>query len=164
MAREPVRQHDWVSCTLSTLLSVAIDAHPKTFAIGDALPPGHHWLLCPSLCTESELSEDGYTQEHAPPLPYNRRVWAGGQLQWRKPVIMGNQMHSCTRALDASVRGKDDKLFVQIEKLYSPSDSPSDWNLRELRTLAYMKSSSLLDQSWKRTPGRICNVLYDSIK
>src|SRR3954451_6990873 len=49
-------------------------------------PLALHWLLFNKLA--SELREDGHPVEMPPfpPLPYPRRMWAGGEIAWSRPL------------------------------------------------------------------------------
>ena len=49
-------------------------------------PLALHWLLFNKLA--SELREDGHPVEMPPfpPLPYPRRMWAGGEIAWSRQL------------------------------------------------------------------------------
>ena len=131
----PIIQHDIVSPTLCQLLSVTIGASCN-LGTGDNLPLGYHLLLFPTACKESDLSEDGYTREHAPPAPYSRRLWGGGEFTWRRPLIIGDALKQSTKVVHAEIKGSN--LYVYLEKVIF-KENYENWSLKENRTMIYLE-------------------------
>jgi hydroxyacyl-ACP dehydratase HTD2-like protein with hotdog domain len=139
MDQKPIRQSDRISASLSTALSFAIDDKPRLLKEGDGWPLGNHFMAFPSTCTEAELSSDGYTTEHAPPSPYNHRVWGGGSIEFKGPRLpIGSTIEQQTRVASVQLKGADEKAFVQLEKLVFKAGS-NDWSIKELRNMVYKK-------------------------
>ena len=61
--------------------------------VGDALPPCWHWAWFNAAKPHSELGRDGHPKRGGkallPPIELPRRMWAGGSLDFQKPVIVG---------------------------------------------------------------------------
>ena len=137
--QKPIRQADRISASLSSALSFAIDEKPALLKEGDPWPLGDHFMACPSVCTEAELSIDGYTTEHAPPSPYNHRVWGGGSIEFKgQRLSIGERIEQETRVASVQLKGTDEKAFIQLEKLLFKAGS-SDWSIREIRNMVYKK-------------------------
>jgi hydroxyacyl-ACP dehydratase HTD2-like protein with hotdog domain len=51
------------------------------------LPQGHHLVYFPTAAVpESKLDSDGTETTYNPGAPFNRRMWAGGRIEWAKDV------------------------------------------------------------------------------
>lgn len=66
---------------------------------GDALPPLWHWYAFPPAVSMEELGEDGHPRlgDFMPPVRLNRRMWAGGNLEFHKPLQVGEPLERRTR-------------------------------------------------------------------
>lgn len=64
---------------------------PSAPAEGDPLPELWHWLYCRDLAPMSELGPDGHERRgrFLPPVPLERRMWAGGRLRFRGELRLG---------------------------------------------------------------------------
>ena len=62
---------------------------------GDALPACWHWAWFNAAKPHSELARDGHPKRGGadllPPITLPRRMWAGGELQFIKPIIIGSE-------------------------------------------------------------------------
>jgi len=76
-------------------------ARPKN---SEALDFGHHLAFFHPRTPERHLRPDGTETDFCPPEPFVRRMWAGGQIEWRKPLIIGGK--ACARANVSSVYKK----------------------------------------------------------
>jgi hydroxyacyl-ACP dehydratase HTD2-like protein with hotdog domain len=70
----------------------------------DALGFGHHLAFFHPRTPERHLRGDGTETDFCPPEPFVRRMWAGGRMEWRKPLIIGGK--ACARANVSSVHKK----------------------------------------------------------
>ncbi len=63
---------------------------------GDALPPCWHWAWFNDAIPPSQLGRDGHPKRGLsgllPPSPLPRRMWAGGRIEFIKPVIIGKEI------------------------------------------------------------------------
>jgi len=85
----------------------------------DALPPLWHWYAFPPTAAMHELGEDGHPRvgDFMPPVRLNRRMWAGGSLEFFKPLHIGETLTKRTRV--AKITEKDGAagpmVFVTLE-------------------------------------------------
>lgn len=75
--------------------------------IGEPLrpwPPGFHWAMFGRF--QRELRNDGHPLVMAPfpPLPFPRRMWAGGEVTWHDPVAAGSDLLRTTTVERAAVK------------------------------------------------------------
>ncbi len=69
--------------------------HSGDLAEGDALPPLWHWMGWTPEAAMSALGRDGHPARGGflPPVPLERRMWAGGRLEFLAPLRLGEVMH-----------------------------------------------------------------------
>jgi hydroxyacyl-ACP dehydratase HTD2-like protein with hotdog domain len=100
------------------------------------LPQGHHLVYFPTLVGDTALLPDGTDQLQWPGLPFTRRLWAGGSIQFNKsaseralkfyngdehvplPRKRGTEAVSVETIKDVEMKGLpgQEKVYVQIEK------------------------------------------------
>lgn len=141
------------------------------------VPQGHHLAFFNSRHPVESLLPDGTDSDHSPGAPFTRRVWAGGSVAfsqgWKSRLLFGDEIWVCRESI-TDVRLKealpgneisaenapspDDKIFVDIERLYSPDGMPNEPSIIERRTLCFMapKTSEDLNRSLEQ-PGNISN-------
>lgn len=68
-------------------------------AMGDKLPPLWHWYAFPPTCSMQELGADGHPRigDFMPPVRLNRRMWAGGNVEFHGPLHVGEALIKRTR-------------------------------------------------------------------
>jgi 3-methylfumaryl-CoA hydratase len=61
---------------------------------GDAVPPGWHWLYFLEAKPASELGKDGHPKlgGFLPPVGAARRMWAGGRIEFRRALRIGESI------------------------------------------------------------------------
>jgi 3-methylfumaryl-CoA hydratase len=88
-------------------------------AAGAPLPPLYHWLYFWNVEPPGRLGPDGHPAKGGflPPVPLPRRMWAGGRLQFLKPLLIGEQVTRTSTILKVEAKsGKSGNLvFVTIE-------------------------------------------------
>ena len=59
--------------------------------LGQALPSLWHWMFFASVVPFSELGADGHPERGGflPPVDLARRMWAGGRLEFTRPLVVG---------------------------------------------------------------------------
>ena len=64
------------------------------FASGDPLPPLWHWMGWAPEVPMAGLGPDGHPARGGflPPVPLERRMWAGGRLEFLSPLHIGEAM------------------------------------------------------------------------
>ena len=102
------------------------DAEPRP---GDAVPPGGHWLYFLPRTRASELAADGHAERGGflPPVPLPRRMWAGGRLEFLKPLRVGDRIRRISEVSDVTVKeGRSGPLvFVRVRHEISGPDGPA---------------------------------------
>lgn len=61
-------------------------------ARGSPVPPGWHWIYFLEAKPAAELGIDGHAKlgGFLPPVPLPRRMWAGGRIEFLKPLAIGD--------------------------------------------------------------------------
>jgi 3-methylfumaryl-CoA hydratase len=77
-----------------------IDAPPPR--PGDRLPPLWHWLYFLPVHRQSELGPDGHPKRGGflPPVALPRRMWAGGRLEFLRPLHVGERISRTSTIAD----------------------------------------------------------------
>lgn len=100
---------DWIGKTEShtdritsvpiAALSATLDRDDLQPREGDKLPPLWHWLYFLPMHRESELGADGHPKRggFVPPVPLPRRMFAGGRLQFHRPLRTGEEIRRVSR-------------------------------------------------------------------
>jgi len=88
-------------------------------AAGEALPLLHHWLYFWNVQPPAGLGEDGHPAKGGflPPVPLPRRMWAGGRLEFVKPLHLGERVTKVSKITGVQEKsGKTGRLvFVTVE-------------------------------------------------
>src|SRR5581483_9911145 len=91
------------------------DPEPKP---GDPIPLGWNWLDFLEAKPASELGHDGHAKRGGflPPVDLPRRMWAGGRIEFRRPIRVGEALRRDSEIV--SVEGKQGKsgnlVFVTV--------------------------------------------------
>jgi 3-methylfumaryl-CoA hydratase len=110
--------HDTLHATPLAALTATLDHPAQAWPAGAALPPLWHWLYFLPLHRHSDIGPDGHARRGGflPPVPLPRRMWAGGQFEFRRPLREGEAV-SRTSTID-SVQRKDGRtgplVFVKV--------------------------------------------------
>jgi 3-methylfumaryl-CoA hydratase len=82
---------DQITLTPVAALSATLDREEPAPQVGDAVPPLWHWIYFLPLHRHSEIGLDGHAKRGGflPPVPLPRRMWAGGRLQFLRPLRVG---------------------------------------------------------------------------
>lgn len=130
-------------------------------AEGEMLPHLWHWYAFPPTVGMDALGEDGHPRlgDFMPPVRLNRRMWAGGSLEFRAPLRVGEPLRRRTTiasiseksgaagdmviiGLDHEVHGqgglavmeRQNIVYLQIPESYTPpkvTPTPQDAELTE---------------------------------
>jgi len=91
----------------------------------DPLPPLWHWLGFLSCDRASELGADGHAHRGGflPPVPLPRRMWAGSQFEFHRPLRVGAAAErvSTVRAVDLKEGRSGVLVFVRVEHVLQDS-------------------------------------------
>ena len=87
-------------------------------AAGVALPPLWHWLYFLPLSMQSGIGPDGHARRGGflPPVPLPRRMWAGGDFDFRDTLRIGNRLTRTSTIVDVNEKnGRTGALtFVKV--------------------------------------------------
>ncbi|MEP4485444.1 MAG: MaoC family dehydratase N-terminal domain-containing protein [Halioglobus sp.] len=117
-------QTDVISAAPVARLSATLDHSETRARQGEPLPECWHWLYFqPDACT-AEIAVDGHPQRGGflPPVPLPRRMWAGSELAFHAPLLVGDDVRrvSVIDAVDLKNGTTGPLVFVQlIHKLYA---------------------------------------------
>jgi 3-methylfumaryl-CoA hydratase len=118
---------------IATLQSRATDPRPD-----EAVPLLSHWLYCLNATPLADTGPDGHAQrgEFIPPVPLPRRMWAGSEIQFHRPLRIGMELVRRSTIADiAEKRGRSGALvFLQVNHDYHNADGPI---LGERQTIVY---------------------------
>lgn len=133
---------DVVTPRLAASLAAILD-EPANFATGAPAPTGIHWCLCPDVAPMSGLGADGHPArgDFLPPVPYPRRMWAGGELRFSGDFQVGDTVRRTSRIDDITVKhGRSGSLcFVQVSHAY---ETPRGLALSERHDIVYRQMES----------------------
>jgi 3-methylfumaryl-CoA hydratase len=117
VGRKELREDVIVSWPI-TALAATVDDVRVSSENGSPVPPGWHWIFFLEAKPPSELGADGHPKRGGflPPVPLPRRMWAGGRLEFLRPLTIGE---SVTRESEiVSVEPKSgrsgDLVFVTV--------------------------------------------------
>ncbi|KAH9856932.1 hypothetical protein C2E23DRAFT_806000 [Lenzites betulinus] len=93
---------------------------------GAPLCYGHHLAFFHPRNLEGALRSDGTDTDFCPPEPFTRRMWAGGRMEWKRPLCVGDR--ATARATIGAVAKKGFEkgtpmVFVSQKIEYSKPDS-----------------------------------------
>jgi 3-methylfumaryl-CoA hydratase len=92
---------------------------------GEEAPAGIHWCLAPDIAPMKELGPDGHPARGGflPPVPFPRRMWAGGRLAFAGKFRIGDEVSKRSVIDDVVLKtGRSGALvFVTVRHEYSTS-------------------------------------------
>jgi 3-methylfumaryl-CoA hydratase len=127
MAADPQAWHEWIGRTETVrdkvyptpvlALNATLDREPAA-PEGMPLPPLWHWLYFLPQHRQSEIGHDGHAKRGGflPPVDLPRRMWAGGQLDFRAPIRIGDDVERRSTIEDVAQKaGRSGPLvFVRV--------------------------------------------------
>ncbi len=110
---------DRITPTPIAALGATLDLDGVNTTPGAEVPPLWHWLYFIPLARASEIGPDGHPKRGGflPPVPLPRRMWAGGRLEFRRPLTIGAEITRVSRIRDVSIKpGRSGTLvFVTVD-------------------------------------------------
>ena len=120
---------DTITATPCAALSATLDRDPEQPPAGTPLPPLWHWLYFLPLYRQSEVGPDGHAQRGGflPPVPLPRRMWAASQLEFNRPLRVGDAIRRVSTITDVSEKsGRTGALvFVKVRHEIRANDEAS---------------------------------------
>lgn len=111
-----------VTPNLAGMLNAAVshDLSPvRDLRAGSALPSLWHWVAFPEFVPMNALGEDGHPAlgGFLPPLPFRRRMWAGGDVRFGAPFHVGERLTkvSTIRAVTRKEGKTGPMAFVTVD-------------------------------------------------
>ncbi|MEP7295825.1 MAG: MaoC family dehydratase N-terminal domain-containing protein [Burkholderiales bacterium] len=118
IGRTEQRSDTATAAPLAGLLATLDRADDPAPAPGTALPPLAHWLYFLPQAPQHELGVDGHPKRGGflPPVPLPRRMWAGGRLQFARPIRVGDAItrRSTITKVDAKHGRSGALVFVTV--------------------------------------------------
>ena len=121
-------------------LSAVLDRDDLMPVAGRALPPLWHWLYFLPQPLQRDIGPDGHARRGGflPPVPLERRMWAGGRLQWVQdnPLVVGDAVRrtSCIESVAHKAGRTGDLVFVRVAHAI---DNAAGRALREEHDIVY---------------------------
>src|SRR4029078_6968765 len=80
-------------------LAATLDREPVRPAAGTPIPALWHWLYFLRLPPQSEIGPDGHAKRGGflPSVPLPRRMWAGSQFQFHRPLRVGDSIRRTSK-------------------------------------------------------------------
>lgn len=129
---------DTLHASQARLMEATLDRTPS-LKEGDALPPAWHWLYFLTAAPMSGLGRDGHPAlgEFLPPVALPRRMWAGGRLNYAKPIALGETITKTSSIKDVVVKsGRSGTLcFVTVRHEYA--DTEGEYRFSEEHDIVY---------------------------
>lgn len=116
---------------------------------GEELPPLWHWVALPQWAASSQLSTDGhpFPGSFLPPVDLPRRMFAGGVIEYRAPLHIGDTTRRESRVEPVAEKdGRSGKLVVVTIRttLHTPGGEPA---VVETQNLIYRAAATPSPQS-----------------
>lgn len=111
---------------LAQRFAATLDTGADELRDGDSAPLGIHWCLGMAASPAAELGPDGHPAlgGFLPPVPFARRMWAGGVIRTVRPLRIGAvvRRRSCVASIDVK-EGRSGRLcFVAVDHAYCEQD------------------------------------------
>ncbi len=119
---------DTVTATPYAALAATLDYPVERRAPGAPLPPLWHWLYFLPLYRQSDVGPDGHAERGGflPPVSLPRRMWAGSQFEFARPLRVGDEITRRSTIADVTEKsGRTGPLvFVKVRhEIHRTGDS-----------------------------------------
>lgn len=113
------RATDILAAGPAHLLAASLDREHLDFSLGDEIPPVWHWLYFLRAVRTAEVGPDGHPPKGGflPPVPLPRRMRAGGQFEFHRPLRVGDRADRRSRIVSVEEKsgGSGRLVFVRVE-------------------------------------------------
>jgi 3-methylfumaryl-CoA hydratase len=111
-------RNDTINTWPIAALAATLDEQVPCAENGQSIPPGWHWLFFLEAKRASELGIDGHPPKGGflPPVPLPRRMWAGGRLEFIRPLEVGQAVtrESTIVSVEPKSGRSGDLVFVTV--------------------------------------------------
>ena len=135
---------DTATATPYAALSATLDRESQRPPAGTPLPALWHWLYFLPLHRQSEIGPDGHAKRGGflPPVPLPRRMWAGSQFEFHRPLAIGDTLTRTSTIHDVTEKtGRTGPLvFVKVRHEIR-RQGETDVALTEFHDIVYREAS-----------------------
>lgn len=107
-------------------LTATLDRDDSLYKEGDAIPPGWHLFYIREVVKLSDTASDGHPKrgDFLPPIDLPRRMWAGTQATYHKPIHVGETIRNVTtiEAVTPKVGKTGPLVFLKLKHEISGED------------------------------------------
>ena len=139
---------DVATATPYAALSAVLDRDPERPSPGTVLPSLWHWLYFLPLHRQSEIGPDGHPHRGGflPPVPLPRRMWAGSQFEFHRPLRIGDRLERTSTIEDVTEKsGRSGPLvFVRVRHEVRQRGA-ADNSLTEWHDIVYREAAKAGD-------------------
>lgn len=135
---------DIATATPYAALSATFDRPAERPEIGTPLPGLWHWLYFLPLHRQSDIGPDGHARlgGFLPPVPLPRRMWAGSQFTFHKPLRIGDAMIRTSTIHDVTEKNGRTGRLVFVKVLHEVRrEGESDIALTEYHDIVYRQAA-----------------------
>ncbi len=134
---------DKIAQTPYAAMAAMLDIPPLRPVAGTPLPPLWHWLYFLPLHRQSEIGPDGHAKRGGflPPVPLPRRMWAGSQFDFVRPLQVGDEVSRTSTIVDVTEKsGRSGPLvFVKVKHEICRNDA-HEIALTEFHDIVYREA------------------------
>jgi 3-methylfumaryl-CoA hydratase len=100
------RRTDLVTAFPLAALAATLDLEPAVPAPGTPIDPLRHWLYFLPIARRSEIGPDGHPKRGGflPPIELPRRMWAGGRLEFLRPIRVGDAIERVSTIANVEIK------------------------------------------------------------
>lgn len=133
---------DVITPRLAASLDATLDRE-ASIEHGAPAPVGIHWCLAPDIVPMSGIGADGHPARGGflPPVPFPRRMWAGGTLSFTGDFRIGDEVTRRSVIEDVEMKSgrTGDLIFVTLRHSYA---TPRGIALNERQDIVYRELSA----------------------
>lgn len=125
--------------TPARALAATLDEPSHDLGQGAPLPPLWHWLYFLPLTPASGLGRDGHARRGGflPPVPLERRMWAGGRLTFHQPLRIGAPVERTSQIMSVTPKQGRAGPIVLVTVRHTVT-SPQGLAVEEEQDLVYV--------------------------
>ncbi len=117
-------------------LTATLDRDDAPYKEGDAIPPGWHLFYIREVVKLKDTAEDGHPKrgDFLPPIDLPRRMWAGTQATYHKPIHVGETIRNVTtiEAVTPKVGKTGNLVFLKLKHEISGDDGVATTEMQDV--------------------------------
>jgi 3-methylfumaryl-CoA hydratase len=136
---------DIATATPYAALSATLDRPAERPPDGTPLPALWHWLYFLPLYRQSEIGPDGHANRGGflPPVPLPRRMWAGSQFEFHKPLHVGDALTRVSTIHNVAEKsGRTGRLIFVKVRHEVRRQNDADVALTEFHDIVYREAAN----------------------